>query len=134
LTAQDIIMASGDRSISAVLQDIVGNVQEIVRAEVRLAKTEIREEVAKAQAAGLLVGIGAVAGIFSALFFLLAIVYALSLVMPEWAAALTVAAGIAVVAGITLRVGMKRFKTVHAAPKTAATLKENVEWAKQLTK
>ena len=59
-------MASGDRSISVVLYDIVRNLQDIVRAEVRLAKTELREELAKAQSAGLLVGIGAAAGLFSA--------------------------------------------------------------------
>ena len=38
-------MAAADRSFSDVLQDIIGNVQEMVRSEVRLAKTEIREQV-----------------------------------------------------------------------------------------
>jgi hypothetical protein len=42
-------MAAGDRSLSDVLQDIIRNVQEIVRSEVRLAKTEIREEAAKGE-------------------------------------------------------------------------------------
>jgi uncharacterized membrane protein YqjE len=124
-------MASSNRPVSAVLQDILGNVQDIVRSEVRLVKTELREEVGKAQSAGVLVVIGAVASIFSALFLLLSIVRALSLVVPEWLAALIVAFGIAVVAGVTLGAGVKRFKTVHAAPKS---LKENIEWAKQLTR
>ena len=44
-------MSAGDRSISVVLQDIVRNIQDIVRSEVRLAKTELREEVAKARSA-----------------------------------------------------------------------------------
>jgi uncharacterized membrane protein YqjE len=127
-------MASVDRSISVVLQDIVGNVQDIVRAEVRLAKTEVGEELGKARSAGMLFGVGAVTAIFTAFFLLLAIVYALSLVMPEWAAVLIVAAGIGVVAAMTLSLGIKRFRTIHAAPKTAASLKENVQWAKQLTK
>jgi uncharacterized membrane protein YqjE len=42
-------MAGGDRSLSDVLQDILRNVQEMVRSEVRLAKTEIREEAVKAK-------------------------------------------------------------------------------------
>ena len=37
-----------DRSVTNVLQDIVSNVQEIVRSEVRLAKAEIKEETGKA--------------------------------------------------------------------------------------
>jgi uncharacterized membrane protein YqjE len=127
-------MISGERTISTVLQDILANLQDIVRSEVRLAKSELREELAKAQSAGLLLGIGAVAASFSILFLLLASVYALSTVLPQWAAALLVAIAVAVVAGVTLAVGMRRFKTVEAAPKTAASVKENVKWAKQQTK
>lgn len=127
-------MTPGDRSISVVLQDIVGNIQNIVRSEVRLAKTEVGEELRRARSAGVLFGVGAVTATFSALFFLLTIVYALTLVMPAWAAALIVAAGVGVIAAVSLALGMKRFKTIHAAPKTAASLKENVQWAKQLTK
>jgi uncharacterized membrane protein YqjE len=127
-------MSAGDRSISVVLQDIVRNIQDIVRSEVRLAKTELREEVAKARSASVLVAIGVLAGTFSAFFLLLTAVYALTLFVPNWAAALIVATGIAIVAGVTLGTGLKRFKTVHAAPKTVASLKENVEWAKQQTK
>jgi len=127
-------MALGTRPISEVLQDIVGNIQDIVRAEVRLAKTEVSEEFVKARSAGVLCGAGVVLAIFSAIFLLLAIVYALSLVIPEWAASLIVAAAVGLVAILTLRLGIKRFQNIQAAPKTAASLKENVEWAKQLTK
>ena len=127
-------MAAGIRSIPEILQDVFSNIQEIVRAEVRLAKAELGEEFNRARAGGLLIGVGAVAAIFSALFILLACVYALGLVMPNWAAALIVAAAVGVAAAATLTLGLKRLKTIQAAPKTAATLKENVRWAKQLTK
>jgi hypothetical protein len=123
-----------DRPFSAVLQDIVGNLQDIVRAEMRLAKTEVGEELAKARSAGVLVAVGIVASVLSALFLLLAIVYALSRVIPNWAAALSVAAGVGIVAGVFVALGIRHFKTIHAAPRTAASLKENVEWAKQLTR
>ena len=127
-------MALENRPISAVLQDIVGNIQDIVRAEMRLAKTEVGEEFAKARSAGVLCGVGVVMATFSALFFLVALVYALSLAVPAWAAALIVAVGVGIVAIVTLVLGTKRFKTIHAAPKTAASLKENAQWARQLTK
>jgi uncharacterized membrane protein YqjE len=127
-------MAAGIRSIPEIFQDVLGNIQDIVRAEVRLAKAELGEELNRARSGGLLIGVGAVAAIFSVLFLLLACVYALGRVMPNWAAALIVAAAVGVAAAVTLGLGLKRFKTIQAAPKTAASLKENVRWAKQLTK
>jgi len=127
-------MATANRSISTVLTDIVGNIQEIVRSEMRLAKTEVTEEVAKLRSASVLMGLGAFMLSVSVLFVLLAVVYALSAVMPAWAAALIVGVGAGVIAALCCGLGIKRFKAVRAAPKTTATLKENVEWAKNLTR
>jgi hypothetical protein len=129
-----MIMAAGMRSIPEILQDVLTNIQDIVRAEVRLARAELGEELNAARSGGLLMGVGAVAAIFSALFLLLACVYALGLVIPDWAAALIVAAVVGIAGAVTLSLGVKRLKTIQAAPKTAASLKENVRWAKQLTK
>jgi uncharacterized membrane protein YqjE len=134
IIAQDRNMAAGNRSIPEISQDVLGNIQDIVRAEVRLAKAELGEELNRARSGGLLIGVGVVAAILSALFLLLACVYVLGLVMPNWAAALIVAAAVGVAAAVTLGLGLKRFKTIQAAPKTAASLKEDVRWAKQLTK
>jgi hypothetical protein len=127
-------MAAGIRSIPEILQDVLTNIQDIVRAEVRLAKAELGEELNSARSGGILIGVGAVAAIFCTLFLLLACMYALGLIMPNWAAALIVAAAVGVAAAVTLRLGMQRFKTIQAAPKTAASLKENVRWAKELSK
>jgi uncharacterized membrane protein YqjE len=127
-------MATAERSISTVLYDIVSNVQEIIRSEMRLARTEFAEELGKLRSASLLLGAGALLAIFGVLFVLLAIVYALSLVIPAWAAALVVAAAVGALGGILVGAGIKRVKAVRAAPKTTASLKENVEWAKQLTR
>lgn len=128
-------MAAEDRSLSDVLQDVIRNVQEIVRSEVRLAKAEIREGATRAKSATLLLGAGAVTAILAILFLLLVIVHALALVMPNWAAALIVGAALAVVATVTLTAGIRRFKQIHPTPaRTVETIKENVEWAKQHTK
>lgn len=127
-------MVASIRSIPEILKDVLTNIQDIVRAEVRLAKAELGEELSRARTGGLLIGVGAVAAIFSALFLLLACVYVLGRFMPNWAAALIVAAVVGVAAAVTLGLGLKRFKTIQAAPQTAASLKENVRWAKELTK
>ena len=128
-------MSPAERPISVVLRELIHNLQDIVRSEVRLAKTEVRAELTKTLSASLVMAVGAVSGFFSVLFVLLTVLYALDLVMPAWTAALCVAAGVGIVAGITIRTGLTRFKTIHAAaPKTVASVKENVEWAKQQMK
>jgi len=127
-------MATADRPISAVLYEIVGNVQDIVRSEVHLAKAELREEMQKSRAAAILLGAGVLLLSSGVLLVLLAIVFALTEVMPGWAAALVVGAGVGVLAALCLAFAVKQFKKVRAVPKTAATMKENIEWVKQATR
>ena len=127
-------MSAGTRSVPEILQDVLSNIQDIVRHEVRLAKAELGEDLHRARSGGVLVGVGIVCATFSALFLLLGCVYGLSLVVPDWAAALIVAVIVGIGAAVTLTVGVKRFRTIQAAPKTAASMKENVRWARQLTK
>jgi len=127
-------MASVERPLSAVLHDILRNVQDMVRSEMRLAKTEVTEELGKSASAGMLLAIGVLLAIFGVLFVLLAAVYALSNVVPAWAAALIVGGAVALIAAVFVGVGITRFKRVRGAPKTAVTMKENVQWAKQLTR
>ncbi len=127
-------MAPGERSITDVLQDIVANVQDIVRSEVRLARSEMLVELGKVKAAAPMLIAGAVASLLGALFLTWTIVYALSLVVPIWAAALIVAALMAIVGGMTLTAGLKILKRVNPPERTIASVKENVQWAKQQVK
>ena len=127
-------MRAADRPISAVLHDIVGNIQDIIRSEMRLAKTELGEELGKSRSAAILLGVGVLLLGCSALFVLLAIVYALSLVMAGWAAALIVGAAVGLFAAVCLHLGIRKFKAMRAVPKTAESVKENVAWARQLTR
>jgi len=127
-------MATADRSISSVLNDVAGNIQDIVRSEMRLAKTEITEEAVKAGSAGIWLAAAALMLAFGMLFALLAAFFALTAVMPPWAAALIVAAGEGALGAMALAIGIKLFRAVRAAPKTVATLQENVEWARHPTR
>ena len=125
---------AGERSLSDVLRDIARNIQDIVRSELRLAKTEVREELANAQSAGVLLAIGFGGSLLAAFFLLLSIVYALSLVMPSWAAALCVGGARTVFAAVVFKFGGQRVKNIRVIPKGSASVKENLEWAKQQTK
>ena len=124
-----------ERSISDVLTDIVHNIQDIVRSEIRLAKTEVTEDWHQVRSGAVLLGIGVVVAANCAFFLLLCLVDALSLVMPPWAAALVVAVLLGIAAIVLLRGATTRLRRAsNPAPKTVATLKETVEWAKHPTK
>ena len=127
-------MAAQERSIADVLQDILRNIQEIVRSEVRLAKSELGDEFTKVKASAPLLVVGAVAGLLAAFFLAWAAFYALALVVPQWAAALIVAGVLAIVGGITLSAGVKALQRVQPPEQTIASVKENVQWAKQQVK
>jgi uncharacterized membrane protein YqjE len=119
------------RSVPEVLQDIVGNLQEIVRSEFRLAKTELKEEAAKAAKPAATFGVGLVLGFYGIGFLLLASVYALSRVMAGWLAALLVGTILAIVAIALMSSSGNKLKRVNPTPdKTLRSLQENVQWAK----
>ena len=120
-----------DRSIGAVLSDIVGDLQQIVRAEVRLAKSEIREEVGKAKRGAFFVVAGGVVLLCALGLMLLAAVYGLATVWPPWMAALAVAGATAAVGALLAVSGKKQLGAVVLPPqKTVSTVKENLQWAK----
>jgi hypothetical protein len=123
-----------ERSISDVLQDIVGNVQDIVLSEVRLAKSELRDEFVKVKAAAPLLVAGSVGGLLAAFFLAWAAFYALSLVLPMWAAALIVAGLLGLLGGLTASAGLKALQKVNPPQHTIASVKENVQWVKQQVK
>ncbi len=127
-------MAPGERSITDVVQGIIGDVQEIVRSEVRLARSEIVTELDKLKAAAPLLIAGGAVAVLALLFLIWTIVFALAVVLPMWAAALIVTALLAVMGGITTTAGVKKLRQINPPERTIATVKENVQWAKQQVK
>ncbi len=99
------------RSFSDVIQNIIGNVREIVRSEAQLVKSELLDDFAQAKPALLLIAIGAMAGLLAAFFLMLSAVYALTMMMPAWASALIVGSALAFAASIMISKGVGRFKT-----------------------
>ena len=123
-----------ERSMGSVLSDIVGDLQGIVRAEVRLAREEIREDLAKARRGTVLVVGGATVLVLSLGLILLALVYALATIWPPWAAALAVAGITGLAGALLIGAGRKAFSAVVMPPRTATTVRENIQWAKSRTR
>ena len=120
------------RAIFDVLQDILRNLQEIFRSEVRLAKVEFREEARQAAAAAAWIAAGTIGALSAWAFLLWTIAFALSTRMSMWAATLVVAVVLACVASVLVVAGIRRVKRIHPIPeRTIASIKENVEWMRR---
>lgn len=121
-----------DRPVTEIVQDMLANLQEILRSEIRLAKEEIRTEGSKAARAGKALASGAALAFYAIGFLLLAAVYALEIALPAWLAALIVGVVVGIVAAALLAAGRGTLKRVNPAPpRTVETMKENVQWARE---
>ena len=120
-----------ERSMGTLLKDLTGEFQQLARAEVELAKVEVREELTRAKDAGLRFGIAAVVGLLALFMLSFALAWGLAEVMPVGVAFLVVGllyAAVATWAGIQAR---DRVREIDPVPQqTVATLKEDVQWAK----
>ena len=123
------------RSVPEILENIAANLTQLVHAEIRLAKSELKEGAEKVAGPGAALGAGVALAFYGLGFLLLAAVYALSLLIAGWLAALIVGGVLAVTAGILIGAGTTKLKRVNLTPdKTIRTLEEDVQWAKQQIK
>jgi uncharacterized membrane protein YqjE len=134
-TGRQASLETEERSVTQILQDIFTNVQEIIRSEMRLARTEIGEETSKALRAVAVLGAGLILGMYAVGFLLLSIAYALAAVLPDWLGPLIVGLIVGVIATALIVIGRGRIKTVSPVPqKTIASVKEDAQWVKDQTK
>jgi uncharacterized membrane protein YqjE len=121
-----------ERSLGAIVGDITKDMSTLVRQEIDLAKTELKQEVSKAsKGAGMLGGAG-LAGYFTLLFLSVFVMFLLADWFNNfnWAAlVVTVLWGIAT--AVLAMMGKKALKESNPQlPKTQQSLKEDVQWAK----
>jgi hypothetical protein len=121
-----------DRSIGELLRDLYQDTMTMVDRQIALAK---REAVTAAQAVGrgvAIIGAGALVGLVGFIYLMLALVYGLSRVMPDWAAAGLVGLVLAIAGGVAVALGARRLKALsEPLPETRETLREDVQFARQ---
>ncbi len=118
-----------------IIKDIANHIQEIVRGEIRLAGIEIREEASKGWTSVRLLIAGALLGFLGFAYLMLSMVYALTLILPAWAAAASVGALLAVVAAILVSSGMEKWKLMKSSLKRSTDeMEENMTWLKKQVK
>ena len=119
------------RSLGAIVGDISSNLSTLVRQEMELARTELKQEVRQlGKGVGMLGGAG-VAGHLTLWFLSLALVFLLDNWMPVELGALIVAVVWGIVAAVLGMRGRQEIKEADPQlPQTQQSLKEDVQWAK----
>jgi phage-related minor tail protein len=112
-------------SVGELLGEISGDISTLMRQEVELAKTEIKDSVSKAGKGAGMLGGAAVAGHMVLLFLSVALWWALGTTSLGlgWSG-LIVAVIWAIIAGVLAVVGRSQLKAVNGVPRTAETAKK----------
>jgi hypothetical protein len=79
--------------IAEAFRGVIRDVQDLLGAEVRLAKAEVSESVDRAKRAGGLIGAAAAVGLFAGISLFATCIAALATAMPVWAAGLIMTDG-----------------------------------------
>lgn len=127
--------ATQPRRPEATLGELFGemtqNVSTLLRKEIELAKLEAREEVSRVgRGAGMFAGAG-LAAWMTLLFLSLGLAWLLDQAMNTALAFAIVGVVWAIVGAVLALRGKSEMKNVKPLPETVATLKEDVQWAKQ---
>jgi hypothetical protein len=124
-----------ERPIGRIVEDILGHLGEIIRSELRLVQTELRQDLREVRSAGIYVAIAGVLGVFCLGFLLLGAVYALSLMLPAWLAAVSVGLFAGVIGLAVAALGWNRLKKAKLKPeRTIQSMEDNVRWFKKRVK
>jgi len=122
-----------DAPASSLVSGIVADTQELFRKELQLARQEIREELTKAKDAAIKIASGGGVLAIAGLLLILAVAQLIAdlLNWPAWAGYGIVSLVLAAVGYFLLSSAQKEVKQIKPVPeKTAATMKENVEWVR----
>ena len=132
---QDRVQFDGDtsdgRPLTAIAREVVHHLQNILRAEMRLAIAELKQKIRSSKKAGLLLGAAALLGFLAACCITTTCIAALAIVLPLWLSALIMAVILGAGAGGAFLLGRLALEEVDPLPQqTLETMKDNLDWAR----
>lgn len=135
MTASEVERDARDHTMRELIGRLSHESSVLLAQELELAKTEVAQHGASAGAGAALVGIGGAFGLLGFAAFTAAVILAIALALPSWAAALIVAVAYGLVAGLSALAGGQRVKRAWPlAPQTLQTVKENIAWISRRAK
>ncbi len=128
-------VTSEPQGVGTLVSGIVEDLQNIVRGEVRLAKTEIKEEISAMGKGAASIAAGGLVAFVGFIFLMLAVTYLLNKWLEMWISAGIVAIALLAIGGIVAMAGKNRISEASLKPEeTMESLKEDQQWANQQIK
>lgn len=122
--------AGSGESLGDTITGIVKDLQEIVRGEVQLAKTEIKEDASQMGKALGMVGAAALLGLTGFIFLMLGVTYLLNKSLEMWLSAGIVGLVLLIIGAIVGMAGKSQMQQANFKPEqTIESVKEDKEWA-----
>ncbi len=122
------------RSWKEIVSDVVRDIENIFKNEIRLAGTELKTKAKNASKAGAMLGAAGLLGFFAGVCMLVACIAALTLFLPLWLSALIMAVLLGTGAGGAFILGRMALQEIDPVPqRTLETLKDNLEFVKTRT-
>lgn len=121
-----------DRSIGDVVSDLFRDGSDLIREEIELAKTEMRENVSRIARDGIGIAVGGALAFVGLLALVAAAILGLAEVLPAWAAALIVGGVLALIGLVLVMANVRALREAGLAPKkTMETLREDARMVKE---
>lgn len=122
--------ARAGATLGDTVTGIIEDVQNIVRGEVQLAKTEVKEDLGVMGKALGMIGAAVFLALVGFIFLMLGVTYLLNKSLEMWISAGIVGLVLLVIGAILALVGKNRMQEANMVPdKTIESLKEDKEWA-----
>ena len=120
-------MTGSSSFAGGIIQDTIGNVQNLVRSEIQLAKTELRQDAIEAGKDAGMLAAAAVLGLYAGGMVLNAFVELLEEILPDWLASLLTAVVLGIAAFFLGRTGLERLRQVRPVPtRTIESVQQDV--------
>jgi len=131
--ANEVHAPPEEAGFASLLRGIINDIGDLIRQEIRFARTEMKSDLRKALRAGMALAFGAGAtclGVVLVAFMLVYLVFTLSNeTIPLWGCYGIVAAVFLIVGAGLAFLGIQSLKNNNPLPEqTAQSVKENVEW------
>ncbi len=131
----DVNKQPSPEGLGSIVSGIVKDLQEIVRGEVKLAKTEIREDVSAMGKGAASIAAGGIVAFVGFVFLMLRATFVLSKWVEMWIAALILAVALLLIGAILAMSGKKKLSASSLKPtESMESLKEDQAWASQQIK
>jgi len=128
-------MASQDESIPDLIRGTIRDGIGLVRDEIFLARTELREEITRVRSGLVTIVAASVAGVLAVIMLLdmvaWGVIYAFD--WPTWAGFAVVALPLVIITVVLGVLGRSLLSRNRIMPKSVDTLKENAEWIRART-